>query len=72
MKATPKKFMALALCTLMLMGSFGGISEAHYHQHHHRNDAPPPSQQDEGHSGGEVSTAAIVGAVVGAVIAKVT
>jgi hypothetical protein len=60
MKATPKKFMALALCTLMLMGSFGGISEAH----HHRGDAPSPSQQDEGHFGGEVSIAAIVGAVV--------
>lgn len=71
MKTTPKKFIALTLCTLMLTGSFGGISEARYHHHHHYDD-PPPSQQDEGHSGGEVSTAAIVGAVVGAVIAKVT
>jgi hypothetical protein len=69
MKATPKKFMALAVCSLMLMGSFGGISEAH-----DRDDfpPPPPRHQDEGHSSGEVSTAAIAGAVVGAVIAKVT
>jgi len=69
MKTTPKKFMALAVCSLMLMGSFGGISEAH-----DRDDSPPPPprHQDEGHSSGEVSTAAIAGAVVGAVIAKVT
>jgi len=53
----------------MLIGRFSGISEAHYH---HRDDTPPPSQKDEDHSDCEVSTAAIVGAVLGAVIAKAT
>jgi hypothetical protein len=75
MKTTPKKIIALAICSLMLMGSFGEISEAH-----HRDDAPPPPPRhyndaphhDEGHSSGDVNTAAIVGAVLGAVIAKVT
>lgn len=95
MKPTPKKFIALTLCSLMLMGSFGGISEAHdrddspppphrrhynsqqsyrhhYNSQQHRYDAPQKRQEDEGHSGGEVSTAAILGAVVGAIIAKTT
>jgi hypothetical protein len=95
MKTTPKKFIALTLCSLMLLGSFGGISEAHdrddspppphrrhynsqqFYRHHydsqrHHYNAPPERQEDEGHSGGEVSTAAILGAVVGAIIAKTT
>jgi len=98
MKTAPKKFIALTLCSLMLMGSFSGISEAYDRDdspppppsHHedapppppprHHEDAPPPPRrhheaprhQDEGHSSGDVNTAAIVGAVIGAVIAKVT
>jgi len=88
MKTTPKKVIALILCSLMLMGSFSGISEAYDRDDspppppRHHEDAPPPPprhhedapprHQDEGHSSGDVSTAAIVGAVIGAVIAKVT
>jgi hypothetical protein len=87
MKTTPKKIIALTLCSLMLMGSFGGISEAYDRDDspppppRHHEDAPPPPprhhedaprHQDEGHSSGDVTTAAIVGAVIGAVIAKVT
>jgi hypothetical protein len=40
------------------MGSFGGIAEAR------DRDDSPPQHQDEGHSSGEVNTAAIVGAVI--------
>ena len=94
MKTTPKKFIALTLCSLMLLGSFGGISEAHdrddspppphrrhynsqqFYRHHYDSQRhhynAPQRQEDEGHSGGEVSTAAILGAVVGAIIAKTT
>jgi len=68
MKTMPKNFIALALCSLMLMGSFGGIAEARDRDEppppprHH--EAAPPQHQDEGHSSGEVNTAAIVGAVI--------
>jgi hypothetical protein len=87
MKTTPKKIIALTLFGLMLMGSFSGISEAYDDDSpppppRHHEDAPPPPprhhedaaphHRDEGHSSGDVNTAAIVGAVIGAVIAKVT
>jgi hypothetical protein len=42
----------------------------HHYRHHHYDD--PPERHDEGHSQGEVNTAAIVGAVIGAVVANNT
>jgi hypothetical protein len=66
MKNKLTKVVSLALCSLMFAGLFGGISEAH------RRHYEDPPQQDQGHSEGEVITAGIVGAVVGAVIAKNT
>lgn len=65
MRIKSKKIMALALCGLMMTSLLGGIAEAH-----HRHE-PPPRQEDS-HSEGEVITAGIVGAVVGAIVAKNT
>lgn len=66
MKNKSTKIVSLALCSLMFTGLFGGISEAHHRYHE------DPPQEDQGHSQGEVNTAGIVGAVVGALIAKNT
>ena len=75
MKKPIKKIVSLALCSLMLAGISGGISEAHYrddgpryeHHRHHREYSQPA-----GHSGGEVITAGIVGTVLGVIIANNT
>jgi len=64
--------MSLTLCTLLATSIFGGVAaEAHPF------GAPPPYTRDykdssNSHSEGEVITAGIVGAVVGAVVAKIT
>jgi len=68
-----KKLIAFVLSAFMAVSVFGTtIASAHPH------DNPPPphhryhGHEDKGHSTGEVTTAAIVGAVAGAVIAKNT
>jgi hypothetical protein len=68
LKIKTKKVLAFALCSLMAASTFGTVvAEAHPH------DFPPPRQEESAsHSEGEVITAGIVGAVVGAVIAKNT
>jgi hypothetical protein len=67
-----KKILSLTLCTLLATSIFGGVAaEAHPF------DYPPPhphhrEYKSDSHSEGEVITAGIVGAVLGAVIAKNT
>lgn len=65
MKNKSTKIVSLALCSLIFAGLFGGISEAHHRYHEDQS-------QEDSHSQGEVNTAGIVGAVVGALIAKNT
>jgi flagellar motor component MotA len=73
MKTPTKKILSLVLCSLMIAGISGGVSEAHYrddcpryeHHHHHHYES-------EGHSEGEVITAGIVGTVLGVIIANNT
>ncbi|MDQ0204942.1 hypothetical protein [Pectinatus haikarae] len=74
-KLKAKKLTALILSSFMSITVLGTtLAEAH------PNDNPPPRQEEprhpkhneDGHSTGEVTTAAIAGAVVGAVIAKNT
>jgi purine-cytosine permease-like protein len=61
-----KKCFALALSAMMLTGCAAtSVTEAS--SRHNRS-----YYEEDSHSQGEVNTAAIVGAVVGAVIAKVT
>ena len=75
MKSPTKKVLSLVLCSLMIAGISGGVSEAHYrddypryeHHRHHHYEAP-----SEGHSEGEVITAGIVGTVLGVIIANNT
>lgn len=73
-----KKMTSLLLASFMSVSILGtAIAEAHpdcpppapRHEHWQRNH---PQAPDNGHSTGEVTTAAIIGAVVGAVIAKNT
>lgn len=67
-KSKKKKITAFALSAFMAVSIFGTtIASAHW-----RNNPPPPHHYDKGHSQGEVTTAAILGAVAGAVIAKNT
>lgn len=66
-----KKLTVFALSAFMAVSMFGTtIASAHW------NDDPPPPHHHydngRGHSQGEVTTAAILGAVAGAVIAKNT
>lgn len=79
LKLKKKKFLSAALCSMMCLSVFGAtLAEAHEGD----NPPPPPQQQEhhkhhkqddsDTHSQGEVTTAAILGAVVGAVIAKTT
>ena len=68
-----KKMTSLLLASFMSVSILGtAIAEAHpgYPPHHHQEH--PHHWQSDGHSTGEVTTAAIVGAVLGAVIAKNT
>ena len=76
-KTKIKKLAAFVLISFMSVGLLGTtLAEAHPHEWPpHRHEEPrrdPPPQNNEGHSTGEVTTAAIVGAVVGAIIAKKT
>ncbi len=70
-----KKLTAYVLAAFMTVSVLGTtIASAHPHD----NPPPPPprhdhnNHHDKGHSSGEVTTAAILGAVAGAVIAKNT
>ncbi|MDQ0202808.1 hypothetical protein NXG61_12105 [Pectinatus haikarae] len=76
-----KKIIAFILSSFMVITVLGTtMAEAHpmYNSHpsarHEERRHNPPSHKDndKGHSTGEVTTAAIIGAVLGAVVAKNT
>ncbi len=72
-----KKLLSATLCGMMCAGIFGTtLAEAHPSQPETAMQtmsyAPDTEYKSRWHSQGEVNTAAILGAVVGAVIAKNT
>jgi hypothetical protein len=84
MNSITKKFLSLTLSFAILFGSLGIVATTEASPAHDRymdagdppppphDHANPPPKKDKGHSSGEVTTAAIVGAAVGAIIAKNT